>query len=95
MEQGAGGQEEGQGPEDPSLTADARGRLMKEVAEQMDAIEADYGSNFQIGRVITIVEVARQSADGEAEIELRVRAGMYPWVALGMIETAKSYLQQA
>lgn len=44
---------EAQGPGgDEGLTPDARGRLMQEVAAQMDAIEGDYGENFQIGRVI-------------------------------------------
>lgn len=66
-----------------------RAKLMHEVAEQMDAIEADFGDNYQIGRVITIVEV--QGPDGQ--IGLRVRAGQYPWVALGMLDFAKKSVE--
>jgi hypothetical protein len=69
--------------------SDGRSRLMQEVAEQMDAIEADFGTNFEIGRVITIVEV--KQPDGN--IGLRVRAGQYPWVALGMLDFAKKSLE--
>lgn len=69
--------------------SDRRSRLMQEVAEQMDAIEADFGINFEIGRVITIVEV--KQPDGN--ISLRVRAGQYPWVALGMLDFAKKSLE--
>jgi hypothetical protein len=64
---------------------DPRARLMQEVAEQMDAIEADFGDGYQIGRVITIVEVTRP----DGSVELRVRAGQFPWVAMGMLEFAK------
>jgi len=74
----------------PDATApNARTRLMNEVAEQMDAIEADFGRNYEIGRVITVVEVA--GPDGN--VGIRVRAGMYPWVALGMLEVAKKSLE--
>jgi hypothetical protein len=62
-----------------------RARLMHEVAEQMDAIEANFGDSFEIGRVITLVEVRHGD-----QVELRVRANMYPWVAAGMLEWAKS-----
>lgn len=57
---------------------------MHEVAEQMDAIEADFGDDYEIGRVITIVEI--KGPDGS--IGLRVRAGQYPWVAIGMLQVA-------
>jgi hypothetical protein len=68
---------------------DPRAKLMHEVAEQMDAIEADFGDGYAIGRVITIVEVQR--LDGE--VGIRVRAGMYPWVAIGMLEVAKKIVE--
>jgi hypothetical protein len=68
---------------------DARGKLMHEVAEQMDAIEADFPDGFKIGRVITIVEVT----GSEGDVGLRVRAGQYPWVSLGMLEFAKKSLE--
>ncbi len=62
---------------------------MQEVAEQMDSIEADLGRDFEIGRVITIVEVKKP----DGEVGFRVRAGQYPWVALGMLEWAKKVLE--
>ena len=62
---------------------------MREVAEQMDAIEVDFGDDYQIGRVVTIVEVT--GPDGN--VGLRVRAGQLPWVSLGMLEFAKKSLE--
>ncbi|HTY96353.1 MAG TPA: hypothetical protein VMB91_04890 [Solirubrobacteraceae bacterium] len=73
----------------PAPPPDPRARLMQEVAEQMDSIEADFGEDYSIGRVITIVEVRR--SDGA--VGLRVRAGQYPWVALGMLEYAKKSVE--
>jgi hypothetical protein len=69
--------------------ADGRSRLMQEVAEQMDAIEADFGRDFEIGRVITVVEVKGPNG----EVGIRVRAGQYPWVALGMLDWAKKSVE--
>jgi hypothetical protein len=68
---------------------DPRAKLMHEVAEQMDAIEADFGDGYAIGRVITIVEVHRP----DGEVGLRVRAGQYPWVALGMLQVAQKIVE--
>ncbi len=76
-------------PDATAPGADGRGRLMREVAEQMDAIETDFGSDFEIGRVITIVEV--HTPDGK--VGIRVRAGQYPWVAMGMLEFAKKSVE--
>ncbi len=76
-------------PDATAPSADGRSRLMQEVAEQMDAIEADLGRDFQIGRVITIVEV--KGPDGN--VGIRVRAGQYPWVSLGMIDWAKKSVE--
>jgi hypothetical protein len=70
------------------MAPDPRGKLMQEVAQQMDAIEADFGEDFRIGRVITIVEVQRPTEAGQAQVDLRVRANMFPWVALGMLQAA-------
>jgi hypothetical protein len=70
---------------------DPRARLMQEVAEQMDAIETDFGDNYEIGRVITIVEVLQP----DGTVGLRVRAGQAPWVAIGMLEWAKKSLESA
>ena len=76
-------------PDATAPGADGRTRLMQEVAEQMDAIESDLGRDYEIGRVITIVEV--KTPDGE--VGLRVRAGQYPWVSLGMLEFAKKSIE--
>jgi len=78
-------------PDATAPDADGRSRLMQEVAQQMDAIEADFGRDFVIGRVVTIVEI--QQPDGN--LGIRVRAGMYPWVALGMLEWAKKSIEEA
>jgi len=76
-------------PVDASAQSGPRAKLMQEVALQMDAIETDFGDSYEIGRVITIVEVIRP----DGEVGLRVRAGQYPWVALGMLEAAKKVVE--
>ena len=68
--------------------ASPRAKLMQEVAEEMDNIEADFGDDFEIGRVITIVEV-KQGDD----VSLRIRAGQFPWVAMGMLYAALESLK--
>jgi hypothetical protein len=68
---------------------DPRAKLMQEVAEEMDAIETDFGDEYQIGRVITIVEVHTPDDD----VGLRVRAGQYPWVTLGMLRAAEKIVE--
>jgi hypothetical protein len=68
---------------------DPRAKLMQEVAAQMDAIETDHGDNYKIGRVITIVEVTEPNGD----VGLRLRANMYPWVALGMLRAAEKIVE--
>lgn len=76
--------------ESPHEPQEGRVRLMQEVAAQMDAIEADFGDRFKIGRVVTVVEVVKP--DGSTE--LRVRANQLPWVSYGMLEYAKKVLEQ-
>jgi hypothetical protein len=77
-------------PDATSPGVDGRSRLMQEVAEQMDAIEVDFGSDFEIGRVITVIEIKQPSGT----VGLRVRAaGQYPWVTLGMLDFAKKSLE--
>src|SRR2546429_2412865 len=82
---------EGNDAGEASAEPDPRARLMHEVAEQMDAIEADFGDAYQIGRVITVIEVIRP----DGEVGIRVRAGQLPWVALGMLDWAKKSLEAA
>jgi hypothetical protein len=76
-------------PVDGSAPGDPRARLMQEVADEMDAIETDFGDDYQIGRVITIVEVIRP----DENVGLRVRAGQYPWVTLGMLRAAEKIVE--
>jgi hypothetical protein len=81
----------GMGSPSEESRPDPRAKLMQEVAEQMDAIETDFGDDYEIGRVITIVEV--KGPDGE--VGLRVRAGQYPWVTIGMLEWARKSVEAA
>jgi hypothetical protein len=84
---GAGDDPQVPGDRDP----EPRARLMHEVAEQMDAIEADFPGGFEIGRVITIAEIVLP----EGRIELRIRAGQLPWVTLGILDWAKKNIEDA
>jgi hypothetical protein len=67
---------------------DPRARLMQEVAAQMDAIETDFGNEYEIGNVITIVEVRRPDGAG-----IRVRNNAPPWVGLGMLRVAEKAIE--
>ncbi len=77
----------GQAPDSPQ--PDRRAALMQEVADEMDAIEREFGDDYQIGRVITIVEVIRP----DDNVGLRVRAGQFPWVTLGMLRAAERIVE--
>ncbi|HUA11700.1 MAG TPA: hypothetical protein VMA83_06820 [Solirubrobacteraceae bacterium] len=72
--------ESGEGSAQP----DPRARLMHEVAAQMDVIESEFGDDFQIGRVITIVEVVEPNGN----VGMRVRSAQLPWVTIGMLHIA-------
>ena len=74
----------GDDPRETGGQPNPRAKLMQEVAEEMDAIETDFGNDYQIGRVITIVEVITPPEN----VGLRIRAGQYPWVTLGMLHAA-------
>jgi hypothetical protein len=78
-----------EGGGDQGEQLDPRAKLMHEVAEEMDSIESDFGDEYQIGRVITLVEVVRPNG----EVNLRVRAGQLPWVTLGMLRFAQKALE--
>jgi hypothetical protein len=67
---------------------DPRSKLGEEVAAQMDAIEADFGDDYEIGNVITVVEVRRPDGAG-----IRVRNNAPPWVGLGMLRIAERVLE--
>jgi hypothetical protein len=78
-------------PADDDDERDSRTRLMEEVAEQMDAIEADYPDGFKIGRVITLAEII----EPDGSVGVRIRAGQWPWVTLGMLDWAKKDVEDA
>ena len=73
-------------PDGASATS-PRARLMEEVAAQMDAIEADFGNDYEIGEIVTVVEVIRPDGSG-----IRVRDTAPYLVSLGMLEVAKNIL---
>ncbi|HEV3048110.1 MAG TPA: hypothetical protein VGY13_12210 [Solirubrobacteraceae bacterium] len=68
---------------------DPRARLMEAVADQMDAIEADFGDQYEIGSLVTIVEVKRP--DGASVV--RVRSNAVPWIGIGMLRVAEKVLE--
>lgn len=68
---------------------DPKARLMHEVAQQMEAIEADFGDDFGIGSIITIVEIQRPNG----QVGVRVRNSGPFHTALGMLELAKKTIE--
>jgi hypothetical protein len=79
----------GAGDVDPTGQVGPRAKLMQEVAQEMDSIEAEFGDDYKIGRVITIVEVMTAGDN----VGLRVRAGQFPWVTLGMLQAAQKIIE--
>jgi hypothetical protein len=75
---------------DDEAEQDPRARLLQEVAAQMDAIESDFGDKYEIGGLVTVVEV--RQPDGTAGI--RVRSNAPPWVGLGMLRIAERALEE-
>jgi hypothetical protein len=63
-------------------------KLGAEVAAQMEAIENDFGDNYKIGAVLTVVEVITSDGAG-----VRVRCNAPPWVGLGMLRVAEKALE--
>lgn len=60
-------------------------KVGKVIAEQMEAIEGDYGEDSQIGDVVTIVEVV-----GPHGSHVRVRSSdMRPHAGLGLLKMAE------
>jgi hypothetical protein len=71
-------------PRQEALMLD-QSKIGKVVAEQMEAIEADYGDDCEIGDVCTIVEVI-----GPHGSHVRVRSSdMRPHSGLGLIRMAE------
>ena len=77
---------------DPNAGDDsnARTHLMREVAEQMDAIEADFGDDFEILASITIVMLKRP--DGTMGIRVR-NANVSPFEGIGILSMAQDSLK--
>lgn len=67
---------------------DPRSKLGEEVAAQMDAIETDFGNNYEIGNVVTVVELLTPAGPG-----IRVRCNQQPWIGLGMLKFAEKVLE--
>ncbi|HEY3830524.1 MAG TPA: hypothetical protein VGL57_15120 [Solirubrobacteraceae bacterium] len=65
-----------------------RAKLGEEVAAQMDAIEADFGDDYKIGNIVTVVEVIRPEG-----ASLRVRCNQQPWIGVGMLRLAERSLE--
>jgi hypothetical protein len=74
--------------QEPGGGRDPRARLMEEVAAQMDAIEADFGDGYEIGSVLTIVEV--NTPEGP---NIRMRCNAPPWVGLGLLRMGEKALE--
>jgi hypothetical protein len=70
------------------VEGDSKNKLGEEVAAQMEAIENDFGDDYEIGNVITIVEVIRPDGAG-----IRVRNNAPPWVGLGMLRIAEKAIE--
>jgi len=68
--------------------SDPRSKLGEEVAAQMDAIEADFGDEYEIGNIVTVVEVITPDGPG-----IRVRCNQQPWVGVGMLRVAERVLE--
>jgi hypothetical protein len=77
-------------PDDQAGASGARTKLMEEVAQQMDAIEADFGDDFEILKVLTIVMVKRP--DGDAGLRIR-NMDMSPLEAVGLLSMAQDVLK--
>jgi hypothetical protein len=76
--------EAGDGP------ADARTKLLREVAAQTDAIEEDLGEDFGIRAAVSVVLVQRPDGD----IGFRVRPiDITPLEAIGVLSMAQDYLK--
>ncbi len=73
------GEHEGHGPVN---------KLGAEVAAQMEAIEHDFGDDYEIGNVITIVEVITSNGPG-----IRVRCSAPPWTGVGMLRIAEKMIE--
>jgi hypothetical protein len=74
---------------DEAGAADPRAKLMEEVASQMDAIETDFGDGYQIGNVVTVVEVFQP----DGVVGIRVRCNQQPWIGVGMLRFALKFLE--
>jgi hypothetical protein len=75
-------------PEDEQGGHGPVNKLGAEVAAQMEAIEQDFGDDYEIGTVITIVEVITSNGPG-----IRVRCSAPPWTGIGMLRIAEKMIE--
>jgi hypothetical protein len=85
---GLGEEHDSGGEDEEPIERDPKAKLLEEVAAQMDAIEADFGEDFEIGNFVTVVEVVRPDGAG-----IRVRGNQQPWVGIGMLRVAEKMLE--
>jgi hypothetical protein len=67
-----------------------RTKLMEEVAAQMDALEEDFGDDFRILKVITVLQIERP--DGVVGIRVR-NSSDSALEALGMLHVAQDIVK--
>lgn len=63
-------------------------KVGEHIANQMEALEADYGEECQVGDILTIVEVI-----GPHGSHVRIRSSnLRPHSVVGLLETAKGLM---
>jgi hypothetical protein len=65
------------------------GQLTQELMQEIEN-DPEIPDDAQIGRVVTIVEIVGPAGQEDAFTNLRVRANARPYVAVGLLEIAKS-----
>jgi hypothetical protein len=61
----------------------------KLVAEQMEALENDFGDDAEIGEICTVVEVRVPQGNDMFESQVRVRYSGHPFFIMGMLDIAR------
>jgi hypothetical protein len=63
-------------------------KIGQHIAEQMEALEKDFGEDAEIGEICTVVEVRVPQGEDAFESQVRVRYTGHPFTAMGMLEMA-------
>ncbi len=58
-------------PRNDGVGANPKAKLGEEVAAQMEAIEDDFGDDYSIGAVVTVVEVIGPEGQGYGSVATR------------------------